>query len=211
VLSLLLEYPTEQLVTRIPLLRAAAQDLPPDVSRGLLHYLEDLAGTDLRSIQADYVDTFDVTRKCSLHLTYFTHGDTRKRGVALVAFKQAFRQAGVQAVDDELPDYLPVVLEFGAAYDRDIAWKLLNDHRVGIELLATALRRRQSRWSPVVESLRATLPHLDDDDEVALAKLIAQGPPQESVGLDQSGYGQDLAMDPRLNPRPAPFPIGVTP
>ena len=66
----------------------------------------------------EYVDTFDVTRKCSLHLTYFTQGDTRRRGVALVEFKQAYRKAGVEFdTDAELPDHLCVVLEFGAVQD----------------------------------------------------------------------------------------------
>ncbi|MDO5503013.1 MAG: nitrate reductase molybdenum cofactor assembly chaperone, partial [Actinomycetia bacterium] len=92
-------------------------------------------------------------------------------------------------------------LEFGAMHNKDIAWSLLNRHRVGIELLRLALARRESPWLTVVDALRSTLPTLDDDDEVALAKLIAEGPPSEEVGLDTSPY----AIDPRLNPRPEPL------
>ena len=95
-------------------------------------------------LQEEYVDTFDVTRKCSLHLTYFTQGDTRKRGVALVEFKQAYRKAGVEFdTDAELPDHLCVVLEFGAVQDWATAWHLLIRHRVGIEVLRAGLAQRE--------------------------------------------------------------------
>lgn len=215
--SLLLEYPEQLLLDRVPMLRDAVADLPTDVGGPLGAFLDQLAGEGaLAALQAEYVDTFDVTRRCCLHLTYFTHGDTRKRGVALVQFKQAYRRAGVELADEqaELPDHLCVVLEFGATCDADTAWKLLNDHRVGIELLHRALVKRDSSWLPVVEALRATLPALDGDDEVALRRLIAQGPPQEQVGLDSSPYGShDPALDGRLNPRPAgaaPEHLGAT-
>lgn len=76
-----------------------------------------------------------------LHLTYFAYGDTRRRGVALVEFKQAYRKAGVEwdEAEGELPDHLCAVLQFGATLDADGAWKLLNDHRAGIEMLRLAL------------------------------------------------------------------------
>ncbi len=202
VASLLLEYPTPELVGRMPLLRDAVAELPATIGSGLTAYLDALERTDLVMLQRDYVETFDVTRKCALHLTYFTDGDTRKRGVALVRIKQRYRRAGVVLDETELPDFLPVVLEFGAVHDLDGGWALLTEYRVGIELLRLALERRSSRWLPVLDAVRATLPILDGDGEEALARLIAQGPPQEEVGLDTSPY----AVDPRLNPRPEPLP-----
>ncbi len=214
VVSLLLDYPDEVLVDRVPLLREAVAELPPAQRELLLPFLDRVSGGDLVALQADYVDTFDVTRRCSLHLTYFTHGDTRRRGVALVEFKQAFRRAGVDFdTDVELPDHLCVVLEFGAVQDRQVAWELLTRHRVGIEVLRAGLARRHSPWLPVLEALRTTLPVLDGDDEEALVRLVAEGPPQEEVGLEP------YALDPRLNPRPEPadttallgptIPVGV--
>lgn len=184
--SLLLDYPDETLVCRAAELSAVASSLPPALGEGLTAFLEGVHSTDLGVLQREYVDTFDVTRKCALHLTYATCGDTRRRGVALVQFKQAFRASGVELGDSdaELPDYLPVVLEFAALTDREAGWKLLTDHRVSIELLHRALAKRESRWLPVVESLRATLPVLDGTDEEALARLIAAGPPTEEVGID---------------------------
>ena len=65
--------------------------------------------------------------------------------------------------------------------------------------------RRESRWLLVVDALRATLPSLGEDDELALAELIAAGPPSEDVGIDTSPYG----VDPRLNPRPEPVDLGM--
>ncbi len=205
--SLLLDYPSEELVDRAALLRSALAEVPERHTAGLTAFLDLLQASPLQDLQADYVDTFDVTRRCALHLTYFTEGDTRKRGVALVRFKQAYRAAGVELDAAELPDHLPVLLEFGAMHDGEVAWRLLNDHRVGIELLARALHQRDSRWAPVLDALRSTLPQLDGDAEVALRRLIAEGPPSEDVGLDTSPYGSDMHMDPaldeRLNPRPA--------
>lgn len=208
--SLLLDYPDERLLGLVPVLRSSAQGLPAAVGEPIGTFLDHLEAHDLAALQEEYVDTFDVTRRCALHLTYFLHGDTRKRGVALVQFTQAYRAAGA-SLDDvggELPDHLCVLLEFGATCDLDTAWKLLNDHRVGIELLYTALTGKQSPWLPAVQALRATLPQLQGDDEEALARLIAQGPPQEDVGIDSAPYAQDPALDEHLGapPRPGPAP-----
>lgn len=198
--SLLLDYPDERLVSLLPLLRETAVGLPEHVGDPLTTFVDHAATTDLETLQADYVDTFDVTRKCALHLTYALHGDTRRRGAALVQFRQAYRHAGVELSDSggELPDHLCVLLEFGASADAGIAWKLLNDHRVSIELLHAALTTRSSAWLPVVQALRATLPVLAGGDEQALAALIAEGPPQEDVGIDNSPYAQDPELDERM-------------
>lgn len=213
--SLLLDYPTPELVCRVPLLRSALAEVSGPAADHLSAYLDELEHGDLGELQRDYVDTFDVTRRCALHLTYFTCGDTRKRGVALIQFKQAYRKAGVEFDAAELPDHLAVVLEFGAAHDLDEAWRLLGDYRVGIELLHRALVDRASRWSGVLQAVRATLPELDGSDEEALLKLIAQGPPSEQVGIDLEPYSLDRpsfdpTLDSRLNPRPEPIDLGAT-
>ena len=199
VVSLLLDYPDDVLVARVPMLREVVAELPEAQRLPLIEMLDTLEHGDLGALQADYVDTFDVTRKCSLHLTYFTQGDTRRRGVALVEFKQAYRRAGVEFDSDtELPDHLCVVLEFGAVQDRETAWNLLIRHRVGVEVLKAGLAQRSSPWLPAVQALRSTLPELDGDDQTALLRLVAEGPPQEEVGLEP------YSIDPRLNPRPDP-------
>lgn len=195
-ISLLLEYPTAELKGRVPRFRAASSELPPEVAAPLDRLLDFVDGTPLGQLERAYVETFDHTRKCALHLTYYAHGETRKRGIALVQFKQAFRRGGLEVVDDELPDHLCVVLEFGATGDLEVAWDLVNRHRAGIELLQMALAQRSSPWLDAVDALRTTLPVLDGEQRDAVAKLLHEGPPNEDVGLDT------YALDPRLNPHP---------
>ncbi|HEU5144205.1 MAG TPA: nitrate reductase molybdenum cofactor assembly chaperone [Dermatophilaceae bacterium] len=200
--SLLLDYPSEESVARHDLVRRAITPLPDRVRMPLTTFLDHVASQPLEDVQRDYVETFDHTRRCCLYLTYFSYGDTRRRGVALVQFKQAYQRSGVELSADELPDHLGVVLEFGATADRDAAWKLLGDYRAGVEMLLVALRDRESAWTPLIEALRATLPELDGDGLAAVARLIEAGPPQEDVGL------QAYALDPRLNPTPEPVALG---
>lgn len=212
--SLLLDYPDEALVQREPLLRQAAAGLPAAVGQPLLAFLDELAGHDATSLRADYVQVFDTSRRCCLYLSYFTHGDTRKRGMALVEFKQAYRKAGVEFDADELPDHLSVVLEFGACYDLDTTWRLLNEHRAGIEVLARALHDRDAPWQHVVRALLATLPPMAGDDEARLLKLINEGPPQEDVGLDST---TPYLIDPSITGHlrsgavTGPIPVSLSP
>ena len=213
-ISLLLDYPDETLLERVPLLTGVVDGLPDDVRMPLRRFLAHLGATDLGELQRDYVDTFDVTRRCCLHLTYFLHGDTRNRGAALVRIKQDYRRHGVQFTDEdaELPDHLCVALEFGATVDADTTWRLLNDHRVGIELLRVALVERDSPWLDVVEALRATLPVLAGDDHEALARLIEQGPPAELVGLStemNAPYALPSGADEHEHQPSGPTPVTI--
>ncbi len=195
--SVLLDYPTPELVASLDDLEAL---VPGDTDlRGLIEHLR---VHDLRDLQQEYVATFDHTRKCALYLTYFAYGDTRRRGAALVAFKEAYRAAGVEwAEDGELPDHLCAVLQLGATVDADTAWRLLLDHRAGVEMLRLALTRWRredgttgSPWAGALRALCATLPELRGDEAEAVRRLVEQGPPAEEVGL--SGYGADPALAP---------------
>jgi nitrate reductase delta subunit len=202
-ISLLLDYPTPELVDRVPLLRSVVGRLPEPVGMPLTTFLDELTSQPLQDLQRVFVETFDYTRRCCLFLTYFAYGDTRRRGVALVQFKQAYRRAGVEVTEDELPDHLAVVLEFGATADLTAARKLVIDHRAGVEMLRLALQERKSPWEHLLVALVATLPPLDGDGAEAVRRLVEAGPPQEDVGLEP------YSIDPRLNPRPEPEP-GVT-
>jgi len=181
--SLLLGYPDEELLARADLLREAAAKLPAVVSDPLVAFLEHLEVTPLSELAADFVATFDHRRRCCLYLTYFEHGDTRNRGVALLRFKTAYREAGMLLSDAELPDHLGVLLEFGATADVTVARSLLLEHRAGLELLRLALDDAHSPWVHVLRAVSATLPPLAGDDRAAVMKLAAQGPPAEEVGL----------------------------
>ncbi len=146
-------------------------------------FLGHLEAMPLRELQEDYVETFDNRRRCNLFLTYFAHGDTRKRGMALLRFKQTYLQSGFELSDSELPDHLCVVLEYAATIDQASGRQLMLDHRAGLELLRLSLRDLGSPWFSVVDAVCATLPPLRGDERDAVRRLAAEGPPEEEVGL----------------------------
>jgi nitrate reductase delta subunit len=176
--SLLLGYPSDELIDRLDLLRQVAGALDDHPMR---RFLEHLAATPLAELQADYVATFDQRKRCCLYLTYYAYGDTRKRGMALLSVKQSYAAAGLRLTDDELPDHLAVVLEYAAA-EPAAGEALLLEHRAGIELLRLALHESHSPWAHVLDSVSATLPPLHGDIGTAVRQLAAQGPPEEQVG-----------------------------
>ena len=180
--SLLLDYPDERLTGQLDLLRRVADSLPEPVGAPLLRFLDHLGRTPTQQLAADYVSTFDNRKRCCPYLTYYAHGDTRRRGMALLRLKQAYAAAGLRLVDDELPDHLAVMLEFAAARP-DTGRALLLEHRAGLELLRLALGESHSPWTDVLNSVSATLPALGGDQHQAIARLVAQGPPAEQVGL----------------------------
>jgi nitrate reductase delta subunit len=181
--SLLAAYPDEHLHERLPLLRQVADRLPDRVAEPLTRFLEHVSRTSLTELASHYVEIFDQRRRCCLYLTYYAHGDTRNRGVALLKLKNTYRLAGLQLGPDELPDHLGVVLEFAASVDGTRGRELLLAHRAGIELLRLALEDAGSPYVDVLRSVTATLPPMAGSDREAVLRLAAEGPPQEEVGL----------------------------
>lgn len=205
-LSALLDYPTAELVSSLDDVEA----LVPGHVR-LAPLLAHLRDTELGTLQQEYVATFDHTRKCALYLTYFSYGDTRRRGMALVHFKETYRAAGAEWDEStgELPDHLCAVLQFGATVDADAAWRLLEDHRAAVEMLRLALTGWRnddgttgSPWAAALLALCDTLPTLKGDEADAVRRLVEQGPPAEEVGLE--GYGSSPIIAPATIPVGAP-------
>jgi nitrate reductase delta subunit len=199
--SLLLGYPDDELLARLPLLRAAVAPLPAAFAGPLGRFLDHVETTPTPQLQADYVETFDLRRRCCLYLTYFTHGDTRKRGMALLQFKHLYSRAGMTLTDDELPDHLAVVLEFAALGDPARGERLLQAYRPGLELIRVALEERDSPWSAVLQAVSATLPPVAAADREAVMRLAREGPPEEEVGLDP--YGSVPFAPPEFIPQPS--------
>jgi nitrate reductase delta subunit len=181
--SLLLDYPDEEMLARLDVIRSASHELPPAVGESIRETVVRLQSRPLAELQADYVETFDNRRRCNLFLTYFAHGDTRKRGMALLRFKQTYLRSGYVLDDSELPDHLCVVLEYAATVDQELGRRLILDHRAGLELLRLSLHDRDSAWAPAVDAVTATLPPLRGDERDAVRRLAAEGPPEEEVGL----------------------------
>jgi nitrate reductase delta subunit len=173
VVSLCLGYPDESLLATLPMLRQAG---------GLECFLDHVEQTPLAQLQAEYVETLDLRRRCCLYLTYYTFGDTRDRGVALLEFVAAYRAAGFEVASEELPDHLAVVCEF-AARCPDQGVELLQRNRAGVELLALALHESGSAYAEVVDALRAVLPAASQRDVERAMDLARSGPPAEQVGL----------------------------
>jgi nitrate reductase delta subunit len=183
--SLLLRYPDDDVLAALPTLRAALDELPAAVAGPLRLVAEHRAHTAPGPLAAAYVELFDFRRRCCLHLTYYTAGDTRRRGEALVLFAAAYKAAGLQTVDGELPDYLPAVLDLAAADDS--GWRLLRENRIGLDLLAEALTAQGSVYRHAIEAVRATLPPAQPGDIAAAVRLARTGPPVELVGLEPFG------------------------
>ena len=181
--SVLLQYPTTALFDGLGELGAFAATTSPRPAReAFARFLAWLEATSPAEVAQHYVQTFDLRRRCALYLTYYRYGDTRKRGLAMVAFKAAYRDAGFVPADDELPDYLPMVLDFAALADR--GQRLLRSRRGDLELLRRALARAQSPYEDVVAAVCAQLPRLSRGDLRQVLAAWEAGPPREEVGLE---------------------------
>lgn len=183
--SLLLRYPDEPVLDALPLVTAALPGLPEHVAAPLRAVAGHRSRTEPLPLRAEYVALFDFRRRCALHLTYYSCGDTRRRGEALVGFVAAYKSAGLEVVEGELPDFLPAVLDLAAV--ADAGWQLLRDNRVGLDLLTEALAKERSIYRQAIEAVRAMLPPAGPGDLAAAARLARSGPPVEQVGLEPYG------------------------
>lgn len=178
-LSYLLRYPEDGLALARPEVAA----LPDGEARAALErFLQ--ACDDGRDPRVRYVETFDMRRQVTPYLTYYEHGDTRRRGVALLRLKRLYREAGLPPADGELPDHLAVMLAFAALAPDGYGETILAEHRPALELLRGALHQASSPYAHVLDALVAGLPLLRAEDRETLARLAAEGPPQEAVGLE---------------------------
>ena len=177
-LSLLLQYPGDELLAAREDLREAAAG-----PRALERFLDWYCAAPAAELQSRYVETFDFTKRASLHLTYHTLGDRRQRGMALLNLKQRYAAAGLDLLDGELPDYLPVMLEF-AALAPEPGLAALARHREALELVRAALHDVDSPWAALLDAVCATLPALTRLQGARVRRLAAEGPPFEEVGLE---------------------------
>ncbi len=112
--------------------------------------LHQLAHLDPYEVEARYVETFDRGRSSSLHLFEHVHGDSRERGPALVDLAQTYERAGLYLAPDELPDYLPVVLEFASTQPHEIANGMLAETTHILKAIFSALHARGNPYASVL-------------------------------------------------------------
>ncbi|MFF0204876.1 nitrate reductase molybdenum cofactor assembly chaperone [Streptomyces sp. NPDC005017] len=188
--SLLLQYPDAELTASRAVLDSTVAALPPSpAAKHLASFTAWFTGQEPDALERHYVETFDLRRRSSLYLTYYLHGDTRRRGMALLTLAQRYRAAGWDTDGSELPDHLPVVLEFAALAGPGGGEAPLRQHRRGLELIHRALTDADSPYRHVLAALLTLLPPASEADRAAVARLVAEGPPNEDVGLDP--YGSD--------------------
>lgn len=185
--SILLDYPTDERRPRFDAVQLAIVKLPDAVRDPLAAFIDAANAMSHQGLQAHFTATFDMKRKCCLYLSYFAAGDTRRRGMALVRFIEAYRAAGYEISAEELPDYLPMVLEFSAVSGSPIARELLSAHRDGIEVLRQALDSVESPYAHVLEAIALSLPPIDEATRARYLALVNEGPPTELVGVSFLG------------------------
>lgn len=181
--ALLLRYPDRSILELAPEIGDVVGTLPTDAAAELGQFLDYLTATDAFDVERHYVETFDMRRKCSPYLTYWTHGDTRNRGMALLHFKEVYREAGLTIDERELPDHLSVVLEFASTGDAELGNALLAEHRGPIALLQEGLADAGSPYAHVLAATLATTSELTPEDEALMQRLATTGPPTEMVGM----------------------------
>ena len=146
-ISLILSYPTRELQHAMPEISAVlASDtrLTAAARRALRPLMEELGGRDIYALQETYVGLFDRSRTLSLNLFEHVHGESRDRGGAMVSLVEMYREAGFDPVTSELPDHLPMLLEFLSTRPFVEAQETLADAAHILEALNARLCRRQS-------------------------------------------------------------------
>lgn len=153
--SALLEYPDQELksaLTEITVL-LDNDEISKEERSTLKRFMQWLDAQDVTELQAGYVKTFDMTPEHSLHLTHHLFGDDRGRGPALIDLTEYYRGYGLEADAKELPDYLPLVLEFASTLDEMEAKVFLGQTVKVLTQLAANLETAQSPYAPLVRMI----------------------------------------------------------
>lgn len=160
--SLLLDYPDRELYASLDELKTVINglnDCSQQEIKVLLTHVDWMQSLNLIELQGLYVQTFDLTAEHSLHLTHHLFGDDRGRGPALVDLAEFYKNTGWEAVESELPDYLPMILEYVSTQDEMAARVFLSDAAKVITVIAENLAKAKSPYAALVELInnRATI------------------------------------------------------
>lgn len=183
-LSLLLDYPDEELLSCSAELHQAASDLPPSPAReAILGFLAHRDALGVGPAQLEYVETFDFAKRCTLYLSFHTYGDRRQRGMAMLQLKRAFRDAGLELSDGALPDHLPAILEFADVMPA-AGIEVLSGFRPALEIARAALHQEGSAYAVLLDAVCDLLPAASEAELEDARRIAAEGPPTETVGLE---------------------------
>jgi nitrate reductase delta subunit len=205
-LSALLAYPEQELLEALPEVGAAldAESLLPRAARRELENLMlELAGDDLYDCQERYVALFDRSRALSLHLFEHVHGESRDRGQAMVDLAALYRAHGFEPAGNELPDYLPLFLEYVSLLPEREAKDQLAETADILRAVGDGLARRGSRYCAVFAALLALA------GERGLAERLASQPQaaeeDSSEQLDRAWKDEPVTFGPEPGVQPLQY------
>ncbi len=187
VLSVLLCYPQPEIQAALgEMAEALAEErrLPEPQQQALLALMRQMAQTDVMELQERYVRLFDRGRALSLHLFEHLHGESRDRGQAMVDLLEVYRQHGFELNARELPDYLPLFLEYLAQRPDREALELLSEALHVIAVLGARLAERGSDYHVVFDALSALVGEPADIADIR-RQVADEGPDQTVVNMDQ--------------------------
>ncbi|MBB3066805.1 MULTISPECIES: nitrate reductase molybdenum cofactor assembly chaperone [Limibacillus] len=188
VLSLLLSYPTAEILSALADMRSVVEqeNLLPAKGRQLLHrFMDDLAERDLWDSQERYVFLFDQTRSLSLHLFEHVHGESRDRGQAMVDLLKVYEDRGLAMGTKELPDHLPLFLEFLSTLPATEAQDFLAQPLQIIAALGQRLKRRDSVYADLFDAIRALAAAKLDPTVVEALLTLEEDDPNDFEALDR--------------------------
>lgn len=199
VLSALLSYPTAEL-------QAAAREmhlalhverlLPPRHRAAVAELIGEIAVSDLLDLQAGYVDLFDRTRSLSLHMFEHVHGESRDRGQAMVSLLERYRQAGLDIGRNELPDYMPLFLEFLSTQTAEEARAGLAEAVHIFQALSERLKKRNSRYAAIFEALPGLAEAAPPADVLDELRNQQMEDPMDLVALDKAWEEAEVRFGP---------------
>jgi nitrate reductase molybdenum cofactor assembly chaperone NarJ/NarW len=201
-LSALLCYPSQDLKDAAgdigDVLKAEAI-LSPEAVIALQPLLDDLASLDLYDLQERYVLLFDRSRTLSLNLFEHVHGESRDRGPAMVDLLETYRAGGFDLVSSELPDHLPILLEYISTRDLADAREMLTDAGHILAALAERLGRRDSCYAAVLSALTGFASIESADDLVVELLAVKDDDPEDLAALDEVWEEAEVTFGPDPN------------
>lgn len=196
-LSLILSYPTAEIQAAVPDIIAVIEReglIKQPLLRGVRDFAHDLMTGDIYDLQERYILLFDRTRSLSLHLFEHVHGEGRDRGQALVDLKALYEQNGLDIETSELPDFLPLFLEFLSLLPDMEARDLLGQPAHILSALEKRLRERDSIYAALFDALLS----LANTDNAQATELVEVGDdnPNDLMALDREWQEEAVTFGP---------------
>lgn len=199
VLSALLAYPTPELAAAGPELKAILQTeglLSRAGRAGVEALIDDIASRDILDAQERYVLLFDRTRSLSLHLFEHVHGESRDRGQAMVDLLKLYEDAGYTPTASELPDFLPLFLEFASTRPPREALELVGQPGHVLAALGERLRKRQSPYEAVFSALVALSKAKLDAAAIEALRSEPDPEPDDLEAIDAAWEEEEVRFGP---------------